>query len=189
MGKGRVIFMKKLKNMAMVLLALLLIAANLNIAEAAKISSKSYAMMVGETITLSVLDTKKTVKWSTGNKAVASVDKKGNVKAKKTGETVITAKVGKSTYTCKVKVTKAVKAILYNQGSVTEEPGTDNPSDTPSDGMATIKPGMTLEAVNTLLGSTGVLQSEEGNKKTYAFKDSAGNDLGIVTFVDGVVPE
>ncbi|BCJ93336.1 hypothetical protein acsn021_09050 [Anaerocolumna cellulosilytica] len=181
--------MKKLKNVVMVLLVLLLIAANLEIVEAARISSKSYAMMVGETVTLRVLDTKKTVKWSSSNKAVASVDKKGNVKAKKTGEAVITAKIGKSTYTCKVKVTKAVNAILYNQGSVTEEPGTDNPSDNPTDGIADVKPGMTLEAVSSLLGSIGTLQSEDGNNKTYVFKDSKGDEIGTVKFVDGVVPE
>lgn len=123
--------MKKFRNTALFLFVLLLVVSNCNIVGAAKISSKSYAMMVGETITLRVLDTKKTVKWSSSNKAVASVDKKGNVKAKKAGEAVITAKIGKSTYSCKIKATKAVNAILYNKGSVTESPEPTGAPETP----------------------------------------------------------
>lgn len=42
-------------------------------------------MSVGESKTLKVKNTKKKVKWSSGKKSVASVSKKGRVKAKKKG--------------------------------------------------------------------------------------------------------
>ena len=42
------------------------------------------------------------VVWKSSKKKVATVSKKGKVKAKKPGKTTITAKVGKKKYKCKV---------------------------------------------------------------------------------------
>lgn len=56
----------------------------------------------GETETLKLKGTKKKPKWSSSNKKVATVNKKGVVKAKKVGKATITAKLGKKKYKCKI---------------------------------------------------------------------------------------
>ena len=61
---------------------------------------------VGETVTLKLKNNKKKVKWSSSNKKVAAVSKKGKVKGKKAGKATITAKVGKKKYNCKITVKK-----------------------------------------------------------------------------------
>lgn len=52
----------------------------------------------------------KTVTWSSNNKKVATVSRKGVVTGKKAGTATITAKVGKKTYKCKVTVKKRITA-------------------------------------------------------------------------------
>lgn len=76
------------------------------IAEAAtpKISSKKLTLIKGQSKTLKVTGTTKTVKWSSDKAAVAKVTQNGKVIAKKRGTAVISAKVGKKTYKCKVTV-------------------------------------------------------------------------------------
>lgn len=64
----------------------------------------------GKTQTLKVYGTSSEVNWSSSKKSVATVSKKGVVKAKKAGKAVITAKCGKYTLKCKVTVKKP---ILY----------------------------------------------------------------------------
>lgn len=73
---------------------------------AMKLNVKSKTLEVGQSITLKVKGTKKKVKWSSGNKKVASVTKKGKVTAKKAGSATIKAKVGKKILKCKIKVRK-----------------------------------------------------------------------------------
>ena len=69
------------------LAAISLIMPNQGYAKAKKpvLSKKKLTMSVGESKTLKVKNTKKKVKWSSGKKSVASVSKKGRVKAKKKG--------------------------------------------------------------------------------------------------------
>ena len=78
---------------AALLAAISLIMPNQGYAKAKKpvLSKKKLTMSVGESKTLKVKNTKKKVKWSSGKKSVASVSKKGRVKAKKKGTAVITA--------------------------------------------------------------------------------------------------
>lgn len=80
---------------AALLAAISLIMPNQGYAKAKKpvLSKKKLTMSVGESKTLKVKNTKKKVKWSSGKKSVASVSKKGRVKAKKKGTAVITADV------------------------------------------------------------------------------------------------
>ena len=70
---------------AALLAAISLIMPNQGYAKAKKpvLSKKKLTMSVGESKTLKVKNTKKKVKWSSGKKSVASVSKKGRVKAKK----------------------------------------------------------------------------------------------------------
>lgn len=69
-----------------------------------KISKKKATVYVGYTVQLRIKGTKKKVKWSSSNKKVASVDKTGEVDAKKPGKATITGKVGKKKYKCKITV-------------------------------------------------------------------------------------
>ena len=71
-----------------------------------KLSKKNLTLYVGNTKTLKLKGTNKAPKWSSSKKSVATVTKKGKIKAKKKGSTVITAKLGKKKYKCKVTVKK-----------------------------------------------------------------------------------
>ena len=100
-------------------------------------------MTVGKKAKLKVKGTKKKVKWSSSKKKIATVTKKGVVKAKKKGTAKIVAKIGKKKYTCKVVVKAKKKAKITSKpkavAKVTAKPGTlpsknpqvsDNPSQT-----------------------------------------------------------
>ena len=88
-------------------------------AEAAmKMSKKSVSIMAGETLKLKVSGTKKDIKWSSSKKSVATVSKNGKVKGKKPGTAVITAKAGKKSVKCKVKVTKKFSINDYVKDGV-----------------------------------------------------------------------
>ena len=69
-----------------------------------RLSSKKIVLQVGKTKKLKVKNKPAGVKvvWKSSKKKVATVSKKGKVKAKKPGKTTITAKVGKKKYKCKV---------------------------------------------------------------------------------------
>lgn len=118
-----------------------------------KLNKKKLVLTVGKKAKLKVKGTKKKVKWSSSKKKIATVTKKGVVKAKKKGTAKIVAKIGKKKYTCKVvvkakkkaKVTSKPKAVAKVTAKpkavtkVTAKPGTiptknpqvsDNPSQT-----------------------------------------------------------
>lgn len=69
-----------------------------------KLNRTDAALTVGDTLRLKVKGTKKRAKWSSSNKCVAKVNKKGLVTALEPGEAVITAKVGKKKLKCRVTV-------------------------------------------------------------------------------------
>lgn len=69
-----------------------------------KISKKKATLEMGDTLNLKVTGTGQKAKWTTSNKKVAIVNKKGKVTAKKAGSATITAKVGSKKLTCKIKV-------------------------------------------------------------------------------------
>ena len=73
-------------------------------ASSIKISKTKYTMNKGEKYTLKIKGTKKSVKWSSSNKKIATINSKGKVTAKKKGTVTITAKVGSKKYKCKIKV-------------------------------------------------------------------------------------
>lgn len=68
------------------------------------ISRTKMTLVVGTQKKLKIRNTKKTVKWSSSRRSVAKVNAQGMVTAGKEGTAVITAKVGKRKYTCKVTV-------------------------------------------------------------------------------------
>jgi hypothetical protein len=72
--------------------------------EKPSISDETAAITVGSTVSLSVDGTTQKVTWSSGDKSVAKVSKKGVVTGVLAGNTKITATVGGKKYTCKVTV-------------------------------------------------------------------------------------
>ncbi len=83
-------------------------------AASVKLNYSKLTLYKGQKKQLKLKGTKKKAKWSSNRKTVVSVDKKGKITAKKKGTAVITAKVGKKKYKCKVtvKVKAAVKKII-----------------------------------------------------------------------------
>jgi len=78
-------------------------------------------LLVGKKTELELKGTSKKVTWSSSNKKVATVNKKGIVTGKKTGTATITAKVGKKKFKCKV----TVKNAYLNAEKVTIYKGED----------------------------------------------------------------
>ena len=109
----------------LLLLSVLLISVFGNIitsnASSAKLNKKSATLWVGDSLRLSVKKTDEKVKWSSDNKSVATVSSKGEVKAKKDGKAVITAKVGKAKLKCKVTVVSGESKELTENGIYTSK--------------------------------------------------------------------
>ena len=96
---------------ALMLLMAIVFPKPVNAADNMKLSEKKIVMVKGATAKLTVQNCKKKVSWKSSKPSVATVSKSGKIKAKKIGTTKITAKVGKKTFTCKVKVCK--KGLQY----------------------------------------------------------------------------
>lgn len=69
-----------------------------------KLNKSKLTLQTGKTLKLKLKNTKKKVKWSSKNKKVVTVSRKGVVKAVSVGKTTITAKSDKKKYSCKVTV-------------------------------------------------------------------------------------
>ncbi|MBQ6844424.1 MAG: Ig-like domain-containing protein [Agathobacter sp.] len=84
------------------------------------INKTTLTMIKGDKYQLKVSNVKTSkVKWSTSNKKIVTVDKKGKVTAKKKGTATVTAKVGKKSYKCKITVIykpviNKTKVSIYN---------------------------------------------------------------------------
>ncbi len=89
---------------AVILMTTMLVPAFEASAASVKLNKTKIVLVVGQTYKLKVSGTKKTPKWSTSNKKVVSVTKKGVVKGLKKGTATVTAKIGKKRYKCKVTV-------------------------------------------------------------------------------------
>lgn len=97
--------MKKFKTLSLLLICVLFVSILPAKASAAvKISKRKVTMYVGDATTLKITGTRKSVKWKSSKKSVATVSKRGKVTAKSEGTSIITAKVGKRKYKCKVTV-------------------------------------------------------------------------------------
>ena len=103
--------MKQVKKILAIMLTLVLSISmiptiNVSAAKKVKLNKTKATIYVGKTVTLKLKNNKAKVKWSSSNKKVATVSKKGKVKGKKAGKATITAKVGKKKYKCKITVKK-----------------------------------------------------------------------------------
>lgn len=107
-----------------------------------KLSKSKLTLSVGQSATLKVKGTTKKVTWSTSNKKVAKVTKKGKVTAVKKGTANITAKVAGKKLICKVTVTKQKKPVT-----------------TPANPVATTSPDGTGTAVQNTPTPSGTATS------------------------------
>lgn len=69
-----------------------------------KLKNSKITMTAGQTKGLKVIGTKKKVRWTSSNTKIATVNKKGRVKARRKGSCKIYARVGKKKLVCKVTV-------------------------------------------------------------------------------------
>lgn len=69
-----------------------------------KLNKKKATLTVGDTLQLKISGTKSKVSWSSSNKTVAKVSKKGKITALKAGKATIIAKVNREKYKCKINV-------------------------------------------------------------------------------------
>ena len=89
---------------AVILMTTMLIPAFQASAASVRLNKTKIVLVVGQTYNLKVSGTKKTPQWSSSNKKIVSVTKKGVIKGLKKGTATITAKIGKKKYKCKVTV-------------------------------------------------------------------------------------
>ena len=101
MKKNRLFF-----SLSMTLVASMVMQTPIQAARTPKLSKKSISICIGDSAKLQMKNTKKSVTWKSKNKKIVSVNKKGKIKAKKSGSTKVIAKVGKKNYKCKVTVKK-----------------------------------------------------------------------------------
>lgn len=136
--------MKKLLTWLFVTMLTLTITPSVNAQAKAKIklNKTSITLQKGKSYTLKLKGTKKKAKWTSSKKTIATVTKKGKVTAQKPGTAVITAKIGKKKYKCKVRVW---------QKTITKKPTNNNTEITPNPigtrtNPANPRTGITLDA-------------------------------------------
>ena len=105
------------KSFTIVLITITMMLLMACTASAAKINRKSASMKKGQSLQLKVSGTKKKASWKSSKKSVATVSKKGVVKAVAPGKATITAKFGGKKYTCKITV-KTVTNNATQNGAV-----------------------------------------------------------------------
>ena len=158
--------MNKMKRILTIVLTLALIVTmmpmnltNVNARTTTRLSSKKIVLQVGKTKKLKVKNKPAGVKvtWKSSKKKVATVSKKGKVKAKKAGKTTITAKVGKKKYKCRVIVRNKTNNVSQNvtkpandNQNVTNKVTVTKPEGTTVRPITTTKPeGTTVRPITT----------------------------------------
>lgn len=124
---------KRFKFVSIILTVILAVSLANGIATDAsskvRLNRKKVTIRVGKTYKLKVKNNKKKVKWKTSNKKIATVSPKGKVKGKKPGKAIITAKIGKKKYRCRVTVKgKAKPATPTQQQTAATNPQTTKPA-------------------------------------------------------------
>lgn len=95
---------KRLSFFLIILICLLCINTGITYALTVRISKSKLSLDEGKSYTLKMIGTKKSVKWASANKKIATVSSKGKVTGVSAGTTKITATVSKKKYTCSVTV-------------------------------------------------------------------------------------
>ena len=77
------------------------------------INKTSIALVKTKTYNLKLKNNKQKIKWTSSNKKIATVSKKGTVKGISNGSTKVTTKVGKKKYSCNIYVGKKIFENKY----------------------------------------------------------------------------
>lgn len=122
MDECRFVCMFKKKCVSMLMLLVLMVIMLSVTTPAAKINKKKASVRVGNSIqlTISGLKAGKAIKWTSSDKSIASVTKKGKVTGRKRGTATITGRAGRKKYTCHVTVTEAKKIPAVGSSEVGE---------------------------------------------------------------------
>lgn len=115
------------------------------------LSCKKMVLRVGEKKKLSMKKTNKKVIWSSRNKKIATVNKKGIVCGKHVGTTKIVARIQKKKYICAVKVTKKEKQPMTTAATGTDVlPANTQPAPVMTSPAAeTVQPDVTVQPTST----------------------------------------
>ena len=127
MNKMQKILIKSTHFILVIAMIITSISINYSFAESKRkltLNRKKLELKVGSTYKLKVKNYKGKVRWKSNKKKVATVSKKGKVKAIKTGKATITAFAGKTRMKCVVTVKK--KSAIPNNNNNT--PNTETPS-------------------------------------------------------------
>lgn len=96
---------KRKKRSILFLMCIFLLALSLPVhAAKPKLNLSKKTVYVGRSFQLKVLHTRKKVKWTSNNKGIVAITGSGKVKTKKTGSSIIIARVGSKSLKCVVKV-------------------------------------------------------------------------------------
>ena len=156
---------KTMKSLLSVFLALLMVCSLMIIPSSAakiSISKSSVTLTKGYQTTLMVSGTSSTVKWSTGDKSIATVSSKGKVVGKGVGTTYIYAKVSGTTLKCKVNV--IASKITASSSNVTLDGSGDTKIVTMT--VKGSKSGLTVGSTNKKVATASWVKPVEwdGNK-------------------------
>lgn len=133
--------------------------------ETPSISARSLKLKVGTSKTLVIKNTSLKKKWSSSNKAVATVNSRGKVTAKREGKAVISCKISSKVYKCTVTVTKA-------GGTATPTPEPTNPDPT-TPKPPVLTPRLSSTSLAMLVGAGNTLTVS--NYSAYCFWSSDNN--------------
>lgn len=157
-----------MKKACLLFLACLLFSETLHshVVQAAPVMTmENLFLMPGGSRKLEMIGTTSKISWSSSKKSVATVSKKGVVKAKKAGKAVITAKVGENKYYCKVTVEAPKKKIIYNNSIFTKkfyESVQWIECDAENGKVKKIKDGKVIRQIYAELAGTGLQKAAEG---------------------------
>lgn len=145
---------KKILSYLLVSALILTILSSPRQADAAKkirLNKKKTTIYVGKKVKLKLIGTKRKAKWKSKKEKIATVSKKGVVKGKRAGKTVIIAKLSKKSYSCKITVKK--KAGPKPTGSKQTSRPVRSPL--PSNGISDVpSPGPSLTATPTVTATS-----------------------------------
>ncbi|MBO5372765.1 MAG: Ig-like domain-containing protein [Lachnospiraceae bacterium] len=135
--------------------------------ETPQISKTSIVLEVGQTDTLAIQGTKQRVTWSSVYPQIADVDANGKITANSVGTTVISATIGKNSYSCIVTVKDKSQDITETKPQPEPEPQSQpDPQPEPqpdSQPSGEVKMGIYNNSVDTLEECTNVITTEEND--------------------------
>lgn len=167
--------MKRLfKIFIVALIFVALLPIRVDAASKIKISQKSAIVIQGDYLYLSITGTKQKATWTSSDKSIATVNKSGKVVTNGKGKVKITAKVGKSKYTCTVSVIenfdKNYKTMTDIEHAIAEQNAIEKATASGSD--TTVNSNTTINIPN----SSSINKDLDGKENTISGKPSKSDN-------------